>query len=975
MTNAAEHAVAPAEGLGVRVLLFGHFERGVHEELLSRLAGGGIHPEWESVGSAAEVALALDHGTWDALIVNGVHSAESASDMLGHFRHRGVALPVVVWVAAGEEEAAAGHAAGANTVVERDQLQRLPETLKKEIAQARESRGRRQAEAALRENEILLSALLDNVSDFVAVLDPGGTMHYISPAGRALIGYAADELLGSDLAEHVHAEDAAPLAQVLASLQDSAAPAALAVRLRRQDGTWITVEAKVRRKHEHDAGSGAILVARAVGERPEANDDLRRRAYLDPLTGLPNRALFDDRLAQALAAAQRGGHGMAVAFVDLDHFKQVNDSLGHVVGDALLRRVAERLNQVLRESDTVARWGGDEFVLILHDVTAEDAARIGQQLVDVFRQPLDCAGHQLTITVSIGLSLYPSDGDSAAALIQNADAAVYRAKEQGRNSCRLFAPAMNARAFERLVLEKSLREALRRQEFVAHYQPVLDLHAGQVRGVEVLVRWRHPDLGLVRPEKFMPVADEIGLTDPLGEWLLRTACRHARQWRQAEVPLRRICVNVTARQLRHQDFPDKVAAILKETALDADCLQIELDEKELPETEEANGVLGALARLREMGVHVALDHFGTGHCSFSRLKKLPVNALKIDASLLRDLSTDAGGGEIVKLLLGLGQNLRLRMGAQGVETQRQLALLRDEGCDEIQGYLVSRAVAPADVPALFGHDLEVEKAAGRGRARPGAGRPLAWRWRTGAYAAGGALAVVTVLSSTWPRGGGAGTPVGAERPPSSPLQIATTSVQASGGAVAASPAAASPVPVATVAAAPRPLPTAPPSSAPPRGAAAQPTPAPSVAVPVAVASPPAPVPAFVPRAPEPLTIVRALVTSRTVVLREDPAVNGTVEFEVHPAAVKPGEAYTVDVYVINEGDRALRLAEVGTVQTSNGRRSGQTLPPRVAEVGPRERLMVARMTGAWEANQSEWRVAAFVVSAGGDTLRSEMTWK
>jgi diguanylate cyclase (GGDEF)-like protein/PAS domain S-box-containing protein len=965
MTNAAEHVVSQAEGLGVRILLFGYFEAGIHEGLLTQLARSGIQPEWEAVGSAAEVALALDHGAWDALIVNGVHSAESASDMLGHFKSQGVALPVVVWVAADEEEAAAGHAAGANTVVDPDELQHLPETLKKEIAQSRESRGRRLAEDALRENETLLTALLDNVSDFVAVLDAAGVMRYISPAGRALVGYTADELLGSDLVEHVHTEDALPLIDVLAGLKHSPGPpGTVPLRLRRQDGTWLRVEAMVRRKHAHDARSGAILVARAVGERPEANDDLRRRAYLDPLTGLPNRALFDDRLAQALAAAQRGGHGMAVAFVDLDHFKQVNDSLGHVVGDALLRRVGERLNMVLREYDTVARWGGDEFVLILHDVTAEDAARIGHQLVDVFRQPLECAGHQLTITVSIGVSLYPSDGDSAAALIQNADAAVYRAKEQGRNGCRLFAPAMNARAFERLVLEKTLRDALRRQEFVAHYQPVLDLRSGQVTGVEVLVRWRHPDLGLVRPEKFMPVADEIGLTEPLGEWLLQTACRHARQWRQAEVPLRRICVNVTARQLRNRQFPDRVGAILKETGLDADGLQIELDEKDLPETEDTNGVLAALTRLREMGIHVALDHFGTGHCSFSRLKKLPVNALKIDASLLRELNTDAGGGEIVKLLLGLGQNLRLRMGAQGVETQRQLALLRDEGCDEIQGYLVSRAVAPADVPALFSRNLHT---------RPSAARPLKLRWRTAAYAAAGVLAAFTVLSSTWPRGTGPGERVG---------------LQASGVSTAALPVASPPpAPSATppveraVAPSSAPLPSAPPRAAtptaPPATAAARPTPPPSTAV--AVSASPAPTPAALataaPRPPAPLTIVRALVTSRTVVLREDPAVNGTVDFEVRPAAVSPGQPYTVDVYVTNQGDKALRLAEVGTVQTSNGRRSGQTLPPRVAEVPPRVRLLVAQMTGAWAADQSEWRVAAFIVSSGGDTLRSEMSWR
>jgi len=381
-------------------------------------------------------------------------------------------------------------------------------------------------------------------------------------------------------------------------------------------------------------------------------------------------------------------------FLDLDRFKIINDTLGHPMGDRLLKGVAQRLRSCLREGDTVARLGGDEFMVVLPAIAhAEDAARVGQRILDALSVPFNFEGHELHIGVSIGIALYPNDGKSAEALLKNADIAMYRAKEQGRNNYQFYTPALNDMAFERLTLENSLRRALERREFVVHYQPQVSLNTGQIVGMEALVRWRHPELGLVAPMKFIPVAEETGLIVPIGEWVLQMACAQNKAWQEAGFPPLRVTVNLSARFFRRKDLMETVARILKETGLDPDYLELELTEGTTMENAEAT--IRTLHELKEMGVHLSIDDFGTGYSSLSYLKRFPLATLKIDRLFVQDITTSSDGAVITLAIIAMAHSLGLKVIAEGVETEEQLAFLRAHRCDEMQGYLFSRPI-PAE---------------------------------------------------------------------------------------------------------------------------------------------------------------------------------------------------------------------------------------------------------------------------------------
>lgn len=441
--------------------------------------------------------------------------------------------------------------------------------------------------------------------------------------------------------------------------------------------------------------------AGAMPPEPAAEEAGPRPGHVDPLTGLPNRDLFDDRLEQALTSAHRTGANVAVMFLDLDHFKAVNDGFGHSAGDELLRAVARRLVTGLRAGDTVSRRGGDEFTLLLGNVGgAEDAARIARKVLDALRPPFRCAGHPIQVTGSIGVSLYPSDGVDAETLLKRADTALYRAKEAGRDEYRLYSPAMHARAFERLVLETSLRGALERQELVLHYQPQVELATGRISGFEALVRWQHSELGLLPPARFVALADETGLAAWLGEWVLRTACQQARDWQRQHRWRGRLSVNLSMKHLLEPDFSLTVAHILRETGLPAGRLEVELGEAHLLQHEEA--VTTALQRLRNLGVGVTIDDFGTAWMPLAVLRRLPVDRVKLDGTFVAGLAADAAGIRILRSLVGLAHALGLTVAAEGVETERQLAVLISAGCDAIQGHLVSHALAAPEAAALVG---------------------------------------------------------------------------------------------------------------------------------------------------------------------------------------------------------------------------------------------------------------------------------
>jgi len=423
-------------------------------------------------------------------------------------------------------------------------------------------------------------------------------------------------------------------------------------------------------------------------DRKQAQATVEHQAHYDLLTNLPNRTTFRDRLTVALAQTGRNRKMLAVLFVDLDRFKTIVDTLGHTIGDKLLRGVSERLRASLEDGDTLARMGGDEFVILLPQINRADrAVHVAQRILEAIKPPFHFDQHELHITMSIGITLYPYDGENADTLLKNADTALYRAKEQGRNNYQLYTPAMNARAFERLALENSLRKALERREFLLHYQPQVHMRTGVIVGVEALVRWQHPDLGLVYPAEFISIAEEAGLITALGEWVIRTACAQNKAWQKAGLPPMTMAVNLSARQFQQQDLVETVARILKETGLEAKWLEMEITEGIAMQNADYTNVL--LRGMKIMGVKVSLDDFGTGYSSLSYLKKFPIDTLKIDQSFVRDLTTDASDAAIANAVIVLAHSLKLQVVAEGVETAAQETYLREHDCDISQGFLFS----------------------------------------------------------------------------------------------------------------------------------------------------------------------------------------------------------------------------------------------------------------------------------------------
>ncbi len=435
-----------------------------------------------------------------------------------------------------------------------------------------------------------------------------------------------------------------------------------------------------------------MSIAVDISERKEAEENIRKLAYYDLLTGLPNRSLLRDRIEQAVATAHRDQEKFALMFLDLDRFKYINDSMGHAAGDLLLQGVAGRLQNAIREGDTVSRIGGDEFVILLRDVDANDAGRVAHKLLIMLAAAYDIAGQKVHTHASIGISIYPDNARDVETLIKYADVAMYRAKEEGRNNFQFFAPEMNFRSNQLFELENDLRLAFECHEFLLHFQPQLDLHSGQVCGAEALLRWHNPQKGYIPPGKFIPVAEETGQIMAIGEWVLRSACQQLAKWRKQGMPHFPIAVNLSIRQLRQSDLHLLITKVLHETGLQAQDLELEITEGiMLGETEF---VTAFWDQMQKLGVQLSIDDFGTGYSSLSYLKKLPVDKLKIDQSFVRDIEVDENDDAIVRSIIALGHQFKLRVIAEGVETAAQLEFLRNSGCDEIQGYYFSHPLPP-----------------------------------------------------------------------------------------------------------------------------------------------------------------------------------------------------------------------------------------------------------------------------------------
>ena len=491
-----------------------------------------------------------------------------------------------------------------------------------------------------------------------------------------------------------------------------------AADLREQD---TALRESALREYEEAARASAALAVLAQAQLREANERLvvaavhaqtmteaaeetsariSHMASHDFLTGLPNRSLLTDRLAQAIALAQRHGKRLALMYLDLDQFKHINDSLGHALGDQLLQAAARRLQECVRHSDTVCRQGGDEFVVLLAEIEAAgDAALSAEKLLESLAKPYLIAGHRLHVTASIGIGLYPDDGKDAESLLRNADTAMYHAKKSGRNNYQIFTPRMNERAVERQSVEAALRQALDQREFVLHYQPKVNLDTGAIMGAEALVRMRRSGQAPAYPTQFISIAEECGLISHIGKWVLFDACRQTAQWLRDGLEIGQIAVNVSAVEFQDKNFLTGVRAILQDTGLDPRRLELELTESGLmQDTQYTSAVLRAL---KELGVQIAIDDFGTGYSSLSYLRRLRVDTLKIDQSFVQDIQDDTGEAVLVSAIIAMGKSLKLRVVAEGIETPQQLAYLQAQSCAEGQGYYLSRPVEAAQFATLL----------------------------------------------------------------------------------------------------------------------------------------------------------------------------------------------------------------------------------------------------------------------------------
>jgi diguanylate cyclase (GGDEF)-like protein/PAS domain S-box-containing protein len=555
-----------------------------------------------------------------------------------------------------------------------------------------------------KESEAKYRGLLEAAPDAMVVVDHNGEILLLNVQAEKQFGYHRDELVGQKVKNIIPEGFAERLiADALRSAEDALAQqigTGIELSGRRKDGSEFPIEIMLSPLESADG----ILVTAAIRDitaRKKAEAQMVHSSEHDFLTGLPNRIRLNDEVNQAIRLARRYGRKVAVLFLDLDGFKHINDSLGHPVGDKLLQSIAKRLLDCVRGSDTVSRQGGDEFVVLLSEVAqAENPTIAVRRMLKAVAKAHSIDHHDLHITCSIGVSVYPDDGLDAETLIKNADTAMYQAKENGPQSYRFFKPAMNVRAVARQSIEEDLRRALERQEFALHYQPKIDLVTGKITGAEALLRWTPPTRGPVSPAEFIPVAEDCGLILPIGQWVLREACQQARAWVDAGLPPATMAVNISAVQFRNEDFLDDVFAILKDTGLDPRLLELELTESVL--MKHAESAESVLRTLRAKGVQVAVDDFGTGYSSLSYLRKFPIDAIKIDQSFVRQITTVPDETIIVKAVISMGRSLKLRVVAEGVETQEQLAFLQAHQCDEAQGYYFSRPVLPEKFAKLLG---------------------------------------------------------------------------------------------------------------------------------------------------------------------------------------------------------------------------------------------------------------------------------
>lgn len=571
----------------------------------------------------------------------------------------------------------------------------LPSVIQKVLDRERLINAQKESE----KRDRIAATVFHNVTEGVLITDTETRIIAVNPAFTSITGYAPEEVIGrtpSLLSSGKH--DKAFYRRMWEAIDLTGQWQGEIWNKRKNDDVypqWLTINAV---RDAEGRLLNYIATISDITERKQIEDRLRNLAHYDSLTGLPNRELFSLRLTEALNRTRQSNSGLALLFIGLDRFKAINDSLGHNAGDELLRQVAARLKHSVRDSDVTARLGGDEFTVILENLTEPQKAEVvAQKIIHALSRPVKLHGHQIFISPSIGVAFYPSDATGIDELIKNADRAMSTAKREGRNTFKFYSPDMNVTALERLALEAQLRLALEKNQFVLKYQPQIDLQTGAVIGVEALIRWNHPELGLVPPDQFIPLLEETNLILPVGEWVLRAGCRQLREWHESGLYPLRLAVNISVRQYRLDHLVPILDAIIAETHVDPICLELEITESIMIENLDAT--LEIFEAFRKRGIRISIDDFGTGYSSLSYLQRLPIDALKIDRSFIQNIHVSASDMTITKAIISLAHSLGIRVIAEGIENSRHLHFLREERCEEGQGYFISRAL-PA--PALTG---------------------------------------------------------------------------------------------------------------------------------------------------------------------------------------------------------------------------------------------------------------------------------
>ena len=549
--------------------------------------------------------------------------------------------------------------------------------------------GHRLATQALRESEERMAKFMQASAEGIA-FHRDGVVTDANPPLCEMLGYTLDELRGRRAVDFVAPDQRARVQGVLDAGQDVSYESAVL----RKDGKRIPVEL-IGRTLVYGDEKLRMSVVRDLRDRHAAQARIHHLAHHDALTGLPNRMSFMERLARQIEQARSEGTSLALLFVDLDHFKRVNDSLGHLIGDQLLQTVAARISASLRAGDVVARFGGDEFIVLLDDASRDDVGQVAHKLLRAIELPVEAEGRGLSVTPSVGIAMFPHDGATPTELIKNADTAMYIAKSRGRANCQFFDPAVASAAYDALVLESELAQALQRDEFVLHFQPQVRARDGRLAGIEALIRWLHPERGLLRPDAFIALAEQQRVMLPISQWVLRSAARTALRWRAMgliDVP---VAVNLSSMQFRADGFVDAVAQVLREEGVPGEWLELELTERML--MDDVGNVKRTLQQLRALGMRVSVDDFGTGYSSLAHLKELPIDGMKIDRSFVRDLPHQRGSVAIARAVVQMAQGLSLTVVAEGVENEEQRRFLVEQGCDLLQGELISPPLPAAEL--------------------------------------------------------------------------------------------------------------------------------------------------------------------------------------------------------------------------------------------------------------------------------------